>query len=179
MDSHGEQVARAREAARGGPMRSYFAYSTILDPAAFEEWKAQHGYQDFALPPGRRAVARGIALTFDFPSRWWGGRVAGLEDRAGAEVHGLVYSVRAEDWPILQHKEGGITGMCVEREVSVEVDGGERLTAVAFTTAPERRSGDGPVSGRFIEALQRGAATAGLPQAYQDSLGKLAAGRTA
>ncbi len=174
MDSHGEQVARAREAARGGPVRSYFAYSTILDPAAFEEWKVQHGYRDFALPAGRRAVARDVTLTFDFPSRWWGGRVAGLADQPGGEVHGLLYAIEAEDWPILQHKEGGITGMCVEREVKLQLDGGETRTAIAFTTAPARRSGDGPVSLRFIEALRRGAAIAGLPNAYQDSLGKLA-----
>jgi cation transport regulator ChaC len=176
MDSHGLQVSRAREAARGGPVRSYFAYSTILDPAAFEEWKAKHDYQAFALPTGRHAVARNVGLTFDFPSRWWGGRVAGLEDRPDAEVHGLVFEISAEDWPILQHKEGGITGMCVEREVAIELDGGETLTAIAFTTAPERRSSDGPVSKQFIDALHRGAAKAGLPQGYVDSLAKLGAG---
>lgn len=173
MDSHGLQVLKAREAAAGGPERTYFAYSTILDAAAFEQWKAEHGYQAFALPPGRHAVARGVGLTFDFPSRWWGGRVAGLEDRAGAEVHGLVFTLRAEDWPIVQHKEGAVTGMCVEREVEVQLDGGETLKATAFTTAPGRRSSDGPVSARFVEALKRGAASAGLPQSYLETLAKL------
>jgi cation transport regulator ChaC len=156
-------------------MRNYFAYSTILDPAAFEEWKDQHGYMDFVLPAARMAVARDIALAFDFPSRWWGGRVAGLEERPGAEVYGLIYRIRAEDWPILQHKEGAITGMCIEREVKVVVDGGEE-TAIAFTTAPARRSSEGPVSLRFLEALRRGAMSAGLPKEYQDVLGKLATG---
>ena len=44
MDSHYDQVMRQRAAA-SGPSRRYFAYSTILDRAAFEGWRAQHGYE--------------------------------------------------------------------------------------------------------------------------------------
>ncbi len=70
-----------------------------------------------------------------------------------------------EDWPIVQHKEGAITGMSVERPVGV-LAGGERLEATAFTTNPERASLEGPVSPRFVEALVRGARAAGLPGPY-------------
>ncbi|HZX43862.1 MAG TPA: gamma-glutamylcyclotransferase [Myxococcaceae bacterium] len=169
MDAHYEQVMAAREGLADGPPRAYFAYSTVLDPAAFEEWRHQHGYDFFQLPVGEGAEALDLGLVYDFPSRWWGGRVAGLEDRSGSVVHGLVFEVRPRDWPIVQHKEGLITHMCVEREVRVRTAAGER-TATAFTTAPGRRSVDGPVSARFVEALVRGARAAGLPQAWIASL---------
>ena len=95
--------------------------------------------------------------------------MAGLEDRPGAVVHGVLFEIAPKDWPIVQHKEGAITRMCVEREVRVRTAAGERV-AIAFTTAPERKSADGPVSPRFVEALVRGARAAGLPEAWIASL---------
>ena len=44
------------------------------------------------------------------------------------------------------------------------------LEAIAFTTNPRRASSDGPVSDRFVEALERGAKSAGLPAEYIASL---------
>jgi AIG2-like family len=169
VDAHYEQVMAARERLADGPPRAYFAYSTILDPAAFEEWRHQHGYDFFQLPPGAPAEGLDLGLVYDFPSRWWGGRVAGLEDRPGSVVHGLMFEIAPKDWPIIQHKEGAITHMCVEREVRVRTPAGER-TATAFTTAPARKSLDGPVSPRFVEALLRGARAADLPDSWISSL---------
>jgi len=171
VDAHYEQVMAARQRLADGPPRAYFAYSTILDPAAFEEWRQQHGYDFFRLPAGIRAEALDVGLVYDFPSRWWGGRVAGLEDRPGAVVPGLLFEIAPRDWPIVQHKEGFITQMCTEREVRVRTPEGERV-ATAFTTAPARRSLDGPVSPRFVEALVRGARAAGLPESWVAELGK-------
>ncbi len=57
MDSHYDQVMKAREAADASAKRLYFAYSTILDRAAFEEWRSQHSYDFFQLPEGRLAEA--------------------------------------------------------------------------------------------------------------------------
>jgi gamma-glutamylcyclotransferase len=165
MDSHHDEVSRRRAEQVGKPPIRYFAYSTILDRAAFDEWKAQHGYEAFALPAGAKAEALDVDLVFDFPSRWWGGRVAGLDDRPGATVHGLLLEIPAADWPVIQHKEGAVTGMCVERPVRVR-SGGQELQAVAFVTNPARKSSDGPVSARFVDALERGARGAGLPEAY-------------
>ena len=152
------------------PPRLYFAYSTVLDPAAFDEWRQQHGYDFFSLPAGERAEALDLGLVYDFPSRWWGGRVAGLEDRPGSTVHGVVFSIAPVDWPIVQHKEGfrhphvhrapGAGARPVRRA------GGHRL----HHRSPARRSADGPVSPRFVEALVRGAAAAGLPAAWVESL---------
>jgi gamma-glutamylcyclotransferase len=165
MDNHYQQVMKARQALAGAPPLLYFAYSTILDRTAFDEWRTQHGYEFFNLPDGRVAEALDIDLVFDFPSRWWGGRVAGLVDRAGASVHGRLFEIAGVDWPIVQHKEGAVTGMCIERPVRVRVEG-EVLEATTFTTNPQRRSLDGPVSARFVAALVRGARDAGLPAEY-------------
>jgi hypothetical protein len=165
MDSHYDQVMKARTQAEGSETRLYFAYSTVLDRAAFDEWRQQHGYAFFNLPPGVLAEGLDVDLVYDFPSRWWGGRVAGLIDRPGASVFGRMMEIRGVDWPIVQHKEGAVTGMCVEREVRVRVDGRE-VRATAFTTRPERASSEGPVSAGFVEALARGAESAGLPKDY-------------
>lgn len=167
MDAHFDQVVRLRAdlARRAAPPRRYFAYSTVLDRAAFEAWRAEHGYAAFDLPEGVVAEALDVDLVYDFPSRWWGGRVAGLVDRPGASVFGRLFTVPGADWPIVQHKEGAITGMCVERAVWVRA-GGERVEATAFTTNPARASLEGAVSPRFVEALLRGARAAGLPEAY-------------
>jgi gamma-glutamylcyclotransferase len=169
MDSHYDQVMKAREAAEASATRLYFAYSTILDRAAFEEWRAQHSYDFFTLPDGRLAEALEVDLVYDFPSRWWGGRVAGLRDAASKSVFGRLFEIAGKDWPIIQHKEGFVTGMCVERAVRVRVDGKE-LEATAFTTSPRRATTDGPISPRFVEALVRGAESAGLPASYVQRL---------
>jgi hypothetical protein len=169
MDSHYEQVMKARNAAEAAASRLYFAYSTILDRAAFEEWRAQHGYEFFELPEGKLAEAMDVDLVYDFPSRWWGGRVAGLADVPGKSVYGRLFEIGGKDWPIIQHKEGAVTGMSVERLVRVRVEGQE-LQATAFVTSPGRASTGGPISQRFIEALVRGAQSAGLPANYLERL---------
>ncbi len=169
MDSHYDQVMKARSEAAAQESRLYFAYSTVLDRAAFEEWKQQHGYEFFSLPEGELAEAVDVALVYDFPSRWWNGRVAGLQDAPGQSVFGRLFTIAGTDWPIVQHKEGAVTGMCVERKVQVKA-GGRELEAIAFTTNPQRKSDQGPISARFVEALVRGAQSAGLPEAYVASL---------
>ncbi len=172
MDAHHDQVARRRAELAATPPRLYFAYSTILDSQAFDEWRTQHGYQDFRLPESRLAEAVDLDLVYDFPSRWWGGRVAGLVDKPGAKIYGRVYEIAGADWPILEHKEGAVTGMSVARPVKLVVDGQE-VAASAFTTNPGRASSDGPVSARFLEALVRGAKSAQLPAEY---IARLASG---
>jgi gamma-glutamylcyclotransferase len=170
MDAHHEQVMEARRRAGQGT-RLYFGYSTVLDRQAFEEWRGQHGYDFFSLPEGRLAEAQGVGLVYDFPSRWWGGRVAGLRDAPGASVWGRVFEIAEQDWPIVQHKEGAVTGMSVERPVRLLVDG-QPLEATAFTTNPLRASPEGEVSERFVQALVRGAQAAGLPAEWVARLGR-------
>ena len=47
---------------------------------------------------------------------------------------------------------------------------GQELQATAFVTSPKRASSEGPISQRFIEALVRGAQSAGLPTDYIERL---------
>ena len=168
MDAHHDIVMNARRSAGEGT-RWYFAYSTILDRTAFDAWRAEHGYATFELPPGTVAEALDVELVYDFPSRWWGGRVAGLGNSKGTSVWGRLFEVSEKDWPIVQHKEGAVTGMAIERRVEVRVQGSVR-EATAFITNPERASTQGAVSGRFVEALIRGAVTAELPPEWVESL---------
>lgn len=161
MDAHYDQVMKAREGAGGGTKR-YFAYSTVLDREAFEEWRAQHSYDFFNLPAGELGEAMNLSLVFDFPSRWWGGRVAGLQASPGQQVCGRVFEIAEKDWPIVQHKEGFVTGMCIELPVKVRI-GSTVVDAIAFTTNPARASSDGPISDRFVQAIVSGAQQAQLP----------------
>lgn len=170
MDHHHDIVMRAREKAGTGT-RLYFAYSTILDGQAFETWRDQHGYGFFVLPKGQACEAVDATLVYDFPSRWWGGRVAGLEEAAGKTVHGVLFEIAEKDWPIIAHKEGAVTGMSIEHPVRVRVDG-EVREATAFVTNPHRRSVEGPVSPGFVEALVRGARSAGLPPTWVDTISR-------
>lgn len=179
MDNHHKIVAAARARDQGAPARRYFAYSTILDRQAFDEWRGQHGYSDFQLPPGIVSEALDVDVVFDFPSRFWGGRVAGLTDRPGSAVWGLLFEIAGADWAVIEHKEGAVTGMCVPRPVRVRpATGGEIVEALAFTTRPDRVSQDGPISAPFVGALVRGAASAGLPEDYLERLKRAGTGAT-
>lgn len=168
MDAHYDRVMQAREKAGAG-VRHYFGYSTILDRESFETWRGQHSYDFFTLPEGAIAEAKDVALVYDFVSRWWGGRVAGLETKPGGKVMGRLFEIAEKDWPIIQHKEGVVTGSSVEVPVRVDV-GGTLIEATAFTTNPARASLEGPVSAGFVEALVRGAKSAGLPADYVEQL---------
>lgn len=165
MDAHYHKVMSARDGIKDTGTRMYFAYSGVLDREAFEIWREEHSYQFFQLPEGQVAEAKGVDLIFDFPSRWWGGRVAGLIDKPGASVFGRLFEIPAVNWPVVQHKEGVVTGMSMERLLKVTVDGKE-IEATAFVTSPDRASTDGPISQRFIEALISGAQQSGLPDDY-------------
>ncbi len=173
MDAHYHKVMKARENIKETGTRLYFAYSGILDREAFEKWRDEHSYQFFDLPEGKVAEAKDVELVFDFPSRWWGGRVAGLVDKKGSSVFGRLYEIAKVDWPVVQHKEGFVTGMSHERTLKVTVDNQE-FEAIAFVTAPQRASFEGPVSERFLTALTNGARRSGLPEHYVNSIAERA-----
>jgi cation transport regulator ChaC len=158
--------------------RYYFAYSSALDTKAFDEWKIQHGYHHFQLPPGQRARAKDVELNFDFPSRFWGGRVLGLRDKKGSSVEGVLFEIPAEEWLIVGHKEGLMTGAAVEKEVQVlrhdsstpETPLEVPITATTFVTHPSRRSQEGDVSTRFVDVVKRAYEHWGLDPSAIDSL---------
>ena len=115
VDAHYEQVMAARERLGDGPSRAYFAYSTVLDPAAFEEWRHQHGYDFFQLPSASGGGARpgaGLRLPIALVGR--AGR--GPRGSRRAVVHGPAVRDRAEG---LAHHPGTRKArsprMCIER----------------------------------------------------------------
>ena len=169
MDAHYGIVMKAREQITETGEKLYFAYSGVLDLEAFDVWRTQHSYQFFELPQGQLAEAKGLELVFDFPSRWWGGRVAGLRENPSESVYGLLFKIPSKNWPVVQHKEGVITGMSIEKKIKVNCNGTE-FEAIAFTTTPARASLEGPVSERYVEALTRGAGLCGLPSSYIEKI---------
>lgn len=169
VDAHYHKVMKARGDVKETGTRLYFAYSAILDRTEFEKWRDEHSYQFFVLPEGQVAQAQGVDLIFDFPSRWWGGRVAGIVDRKDSVVWGRLFEIPAVDWPVVQHKEGVVTGMSIERPIKVLV-GGQEYEATAFTTSPDRARLEGPISERYLAALIKGAQVAGLPADYVSTL---------
>lgn len=169
MDSHYFQVMKAREQVTEDTEKYYFAYSTALDLQAFMEWRNQHSYEFFNLPEGILAEGIDLDLTFDFPSRWWGGLAAGLVDKPGVKIYGKLFKIKAKDWPVIQHKEGFVTGMCVEKNIRVKI-GGDVIEAIAFTTNPARANTQGEISPRFLQALVRGAEQSQLPEEYISKL---------
>lgn len=169
MDAHYHIVMKARESVTDDKTQLYFAYSTILDRQAFLEWRDQHSYQFFDLPKGQHAEAIDSDLEFNFLSRWWGGRVAGLVSKPGSSVHGLLFEISSKDWPVIRHKEGFVTGMCVEVPVKVKI-ADQIVDAIAFATAPNKATDQGPISKRFLDALANGAKQSGLPKEYLDKI---------
>lgn len=169
MDAHYHKVMQARDQIKDAGTKLYFGYSGVLDRKAFEQWKEEHSYHFFELPEGQVAAARDYDLIFDFPSRWWGGRVAGLQEKKDAVVYGRLFEIPAVNWPVIQHKEGVITGMSVEIKIKIELAGKE-VEASAFVTSPQRASTEGPVSERYIKALMDGAQQAALPTSYVESI---------
>lgn len=143
----------------------YFAYSPLIDPAAFEAWRMKNGYPQFQLPAGEVAEAVDVDLVFDYPSPRWGGRIASLTRKSGRSVYGKLFRIRPEDWAIIQHAEGGRGARFVELEVQVKA-GGKLTTATAFASPPDRRVLKGPVSESYAKALADAAEAARLPAPY-------------
>lgn len=135
MDAHYHKVMKAREDMKAEGSRLYFAYSGVLDRKAFEQWKEEHSYQFFNLPEGAVACAKNYDLIFDFPSRWWGGRVAGLCKKEGSLVYGRLFEIPLQNWPVVQHKEGMVTGMSIEIDIDVYIED-KKTQATAFVTSP-------------------------------------------
>lgn len=160
--------------------RFYFCYSSALDEAAFNEWKTSHGYEHFALPKGEAATALGVAYVFDFPSRYWGGRVLSLETLTDgaqpADVHGVVFEIPDSNWAIVQHKEGVATGASVEMPVKVLLGtkGTRIVDATAFVTHPDRVSKEGPVSLKFLETVLKAYSDQDIPAGAVESVRRAA-----
>lgn len=147
--------------------RALFAFSPLIDPAAFDEWKRSHGHAALQLPPGEVAEAVGVDLVYSCPSKKWGGRIAALTPVAGKSVFGKLFRIRPEDWAAIVEAETGRGEKLAELEVQVRA-GGKMIPATAF--APRAPSTDGPVSESYARALAKAAEAARLPADYVDRL---------
>ena len=112
----GHQPARA-----GENYVLYFAYGSNLDEAQMRE-------RCPSAARGPRALLRGYALTFGGFSHRWGGAVASVIRAQGAEVHGLLYSIDAEDIAALDRCEGHPFAYERVERIVVDEDGRRRRT---------------------------------------------------
>jgi len=156
-------VGKAHQAG-DAPDFVWFVYGSSLDRAAFAAWAEQHGYRLPDLSQARPVRLRGYRLSFDAPSRSWGGAVASLAESPGDEVEGLAVALPGQARGLVDHKEGAISGLYAPFEVLLEpLGGGAALSAVAYRTAPARRL---PVEEHpapaYLEVLLKGAREVGL-----------------
>jgi gamma-glutamylcyclotransferase len=152
----------------------YFAYGSVLSLRHLAEWAGEHGVDPRLFSQGTPAVLRGYELVFDVESKFWGGRVANLRERADGEVHGVVFEIPLAAKEAVLRKEGVPTGLSQEKEVTVEVLG-KPIAAGAFVARPERRSVPGAPSARLMTYLLEGARERGLPQSWVQFLERHAA----
>ncbi len=151
-------------------MKQYFCYSSALDSDALEIWKAQHGYADWKLDGGELIALENYELVFNFPSNFWGGRVAGLKAKPGSKVYGVLFSVEDEDWPAVEHKEGIRTGASIALELKLSSKKHGEVVATAFTTHPSREGDIGPLSKNFLQVLQKAYQKWDFPKDALDAL---------
>lgn len=153
---------------------NYFAYGSVLSKRHVGEWAGEHGVDARLFARGIPAVLRGYKLVFDVESRFWGGRVADLlEDKDGV-VHGVLFEIPPLALNAVQKKEGVPTGLSTEIAVKVEADG-KTHDAKAYVARPEKRTEEGPPSGRLIGYLVEGAKERGLPEEWVTKLEALQA----
>jgi len=158
-------VGRAHQAG-AGPGFTWFVYGSSLDAEAFAAWARDHGYRvpDFSV--ARPARLTGWRLTFDAPSRMWGGPVASLTEAPGDEVEGLAVPMAGEARGLVDHKEGAVSGLYEPAAVTLETADGP-VPALAFRVAAARRlSQDGPPAPSYLEVMLRGARASGLSPAW-------------
>jgi len=142
----------------------WFVYGSSLDREAFAAWAKEHGYRVPDFSGARRATLDGFRLSFDAPSRSFGGAVASLVESPGDSVEGLALPMPAEARGLVDHKEGAVSGLYVPFPVSLRpLDGGAPIAAVAYRTAPARRlAGEDSPAPAYLDVLLRGARASGL-----------------
>ncbi len=154
-------VGRAHEAGPG-PAFTWFVYGSSLDREAFGAWARDHGYRVPDFSSARPARLPGWRLSFDAPSRMWGGPVASLSAAPDDAVEGLALPMPAGARGLVDHKEGAVSGLYEPLEVRLETAEGP-VPALAFRVAAARRlPADGPPAPAYLDVLLRGARASGL-----------------
>lgn len=152
----------------------WFVYGSSLDRAAFAGWAGEHGYANPDLSRARPARLHGFRLAFDVVSRHWGGAVASLTESEGDWVEGLAVPMPGSARGLVDHKEGGVSGLFEPLQVTIRYPDGRELAALAYRTAASRRlPAEEPPSPAYLDVLRRGARASGLSAEWQGRLARL------
>jgi gamma-glutamylcyclotransferase len=168
-------ITGAAHEAPSGADFVWFVYGSSLDREAFAAWAGEHGY---AAPDFSRAVParlEGWRLSFDVVSRFWGGAVGSLAAATGARVEGLAVPMPGKARGLADHKEGAISGLYQPMEVDVApLAGGGLIRAAAYVASPGRRlASEQAPSPAWLDAVLRGARSAGLSPEWLAELARL------
>ncbi len=140
-------------------MTHYFAYGSNMDPK-----------QMASRCPGAMAVGRArladYELAFVWDSPGWGGGVATVVPSSGREVWGVLWDLTDEHAEALDRYEGVAIGAYVREHLDVEADEG-LVNALIYLATDTREK---LPSGRYVDALVRGAKAHGLPADYVEQL---------
>jgi hypothetical protein len=136
-------------------MRPYFKAGPAREPT---------GLLSLKLPEPKPAEALDTDVVFDLPSVRWHGRIASLVPAAGKNVFGRLYWVPEGYWAAVRAIESD-EGETQELVVRVR-SAGETYDATAFVAVRSRRSFEGPVSERFVDALASDAEPRHFPVEY-------------
>ena len=140
-------------------MTHYFAYGSNMDPKKMA-----------SRCPG--AVALGCArlpgyqLAFVWDSPGWGGGVATVIPSSRREVWGVLWDLTDEHVEALDRYEGVAIGAYTREHLYVEADEGLVNSLIYLATDIREK----PPSGRYVDALIRGAQAHSLPADYVEQL---------
>src|SRR5437667_12594254 len=120
--------------------------------------------------PGAVGIGRArlpdYELAFVWDSPGWGGGVATVIPSSGSEVWGVLWEVTDEHIKALDRYEGVAIGAYTREHLDVETDEGLANALIYLATDTREK----PPSGRYIDALIRGAEAHGLPADYVEQL---------
>jgi gamma-glutamylcyclotransferase (GGCT)/AIG2-like uncharacterized protein YtfP len=105
-------------------------------------------------------------LAFVWDSPGWGGGVATVIPASGREVWGVLWDLTDEHIEILDRYEGVAIGAYARAHMDVETDGGVVHGLIYLATDTRQKK----PSGRYVDALVRGARAFSLPAHYVEQL---------
>jgi gamma-glutamylcyclotransferase (GGCT)/AIG2-like uncharacterized protein YtfP len=137
----------------------YFAYGSNMDPK-----------QMASRCPGAVAVGRArlpnYELAFVWDSPGWGGGVATVIPSSGLEVWGVLWDLTDEHIEALDRYEGVAIGAYMREHLDVENDEGSVNSLIYLATDTRQKR----PSGKYVDALVRGAHAFSLPADYVEQL---------
>jgi len=108
----------------------------------------------------------GYQLAFVWDSPGWGGGVATVIPSSGREVWGVLWDLTDEHVDALDRYEGIAIGAYVREHLDVETEDGNVNALIYLATDTQKKS----PSGRYVDALIRGAKAHALPADYVEQL---------